>query len=152
MSGYYDAIARSVAALGETTAATRGALYERARSALAAQIRSADQSLKKEDFDRAVLALQDAIQRVEQECVNRQTPFPQQTIAEVKSPKVEETIRTPPPSSVIQFLASRLRLNKSAAGSLLMTTGDNRTQTELGHKFLHLFRAHYPLVGGAHRL
>jgi hypothetical protein len=69
-----------------------------ARSALAAQIQTADQSLKKEDFDRAILALEDAIRRLEQEITTRQTSIKHPATAEPESKNAENTKESPPPS------------------------------------------------------
>ena len=97
MSAYYAAISRAVAALDESTPTTRRALYNRARAALAAQIRTAGQSVEKKDSDRATVALEDAIRRVEQEITNRQVNHP--PIA-APGPINAEKTKEPPPISL----------------------------------------------------
>jgi hypothetical protein len=67
MTDYYPVIDRAVAALTENTVNTRRALYDRARAAQTAQLGRLDSHLAKKDFERERLALEDAIDRVENE-------------------------------------------------------------------------------------
>ena len=87
MTTYYAVISRAIAALKENTVSSRCALYERARAAQIAQLRSIEPPLVKTDFDRECLALEDAIRRVEEETIKPAAPFQQQTKAaiEIKS-------------------------------------------------------------------
>jgi hypothetical protein len=98
MSAYYDSISRAVAALNESTATARHALYDRARAALAEQIRTAGQSIERKDSDRAILALEEAIRRVEQEITSRQTSIKHPAIAGPKPKDAEKTKELPPES------------------------------------------------------
>ena len=99
MSAYYDAISRAVGALDESTTNTRRALYDRARQALAAQIRTAGQSVEKKDSDQATVALEDAIRRIEQEIMSRQASINHPPIAGPKPNDAEKT-KEPPPASL----------------------------------------------------
>jgi len=65
MADYYPLIARAVEGLTEQTPAARHAVYERARTALVAQLRSLDPPLQEADIQRECASLDDAITRVE---------------------------------------------------------------------------------------
>ncbi|GGK22243.1 histidine kinase [Salinarimonas ramus] len=65
MADYYPLIARAVQGLPDPSPSTRSAVYDRARSALMAQLRSLDPPLSDEDIDREGEALDAAIARVE---------------------------------------------------------------------------------------
>src|SRR3982751_3744038 len=65
MADYYPLIARAVDGMDESTPQTRGAVYERARTALMQQLRSLEPPLSEEDIERERLSLDDAIARVE---------------------------------------------------------------------------------------
>jgi hypothetical protein len=64
---YYKVISRAVAEQGETTFSSREALYERARVAQIAALQKYLPSLSKDNFDSERQALEQAIDRVEQE-------------------------------------------------------------------------------------
>lgn len=67
MADYYPLLARAITALPENTGEARRTVYERARSALLAQLRGADPPLPDEEVTRERLALEEAIRRVETE-------------------------------------------------------------------------------------
>src|SRR4029453_11737890 len=72
MADYYPLIARAVAGLDSTaTGEQRRALYERARSALIAQLRGVQPPLSKIENTRERLTLEEAIRKVEQEWAQR---------------------------------------------------------------------------------
>jgi hypothetical protein len=72
MADYYPLIARAVAGLDSTaTGEQRRALYERARSALIAQLRGVQPPLGESDITRERLTLEEAIRKVEQEWAQR---------------------------------------------------------------------------------
>ncbi len=73
MADYYPLIARAVAALdpASSTGESRRALYERARSALIAQLRSVDPPLTESEITRERLALEEAVRKVESEAAQR---------------------------------------------------------------------------------
>ncbi len=65
MADYYPLIARAVEGLTEQNPATRRAVYERARTALVAQLRSLTPPLSEEDIQQECASLDEAITRVE---------------------------------------------------------------------------------------
>jgi hypothetical protein len=71
MADYHPLIARAIDGLGTSTGEARRALYERARAALVAQLRSIDPPLSEADITRERLALEDAIRKVEADTVRR---------------------------------------------------------------------------------
>ncbi|ETR76991.1 hypothetical protein X566_04650 [Afipia sp. P52-10] len=72
MADYYPLIARAVAGLdANSTGEQRRALYERARSALIAQLRGVQPPLTESEITRERLTLEEAIRKVEQEAAQR---------------------------------------------------------------------------------
>ena len=71
MADYHPLIARAIDGLGTSTGEARRALYERARAALVAQLRSIEPPLSESDITRERLALEDAIRKVEAETVRK---------------------------------------------------------------------------------
>lgn len=71
MADYYPLIARAVGGLDKNTGENRRALYERARSALVAQLRSVDPPLNESDITKERLALEESIRKVEAEASKR---------------------------------------------------------------------------------
>src|ERR1700741_1267485 len=72
MADYYPLIARAVAGLDATaTGESRRALYERARSALIAQLRNVQPPLTEAEITRERLALEEAVRKVEAEAAQR---------------------------------------------------------------------------------
>src|SRR5436190_12706181 len=72
MADYYPLIARAVAGLDPSaTGEQRRALYERARTALIAQLRSVTPPLSESEITRERLTLEEAIRKVEQEAAQR---------------------------------------------------------------------------------
>src|SRR5215470_16825703 len=71
MADYYPLIARAVAGLEKNTGDARRALYERARAALVAQLRSVTPALSESDVTRERLALEEAVRKVEAESVRQ---------------------------------------------------------------------------------
>jgi hypothetical protein len=67
MADYYPLIARALDGLSEKTPELRSAVYERARSALMAQLQSLDPPLPAGEITRERLALDEAIDRIEAE-------------------------------------------------------------------------------------
>ena len=68
MQSYYELLAPAVARLDENTGDARRALYDRARTALVAQMRGVDPPLDNSDIIGERLALEDAICNVEVDC------------------------------------------------------------------------------------
>jgi len=71
MADYYPLIARAVAGLDKNTGENRRALYERARSALVAQLRGTEPPLEETEITRERLALEESIRKVEAEAARR---------------------------------------------------------------------------------
>ena len=72
MADYYPLIARAIAALDPgAPGEARRALYERARTALIAQLRGVQPALSEAEITRERLALEDAVRRVEADAVRR---------------------------------------------------------------------------------
>jgi hypothetical protein len=71
MADYHPLIARAVAGLEKNTGDGRRALYERARSALIAQLRSTEPALSESEITRERLALEEAIRKVEAEAARQ---------------------------------------------------------------------------------
>jgi hypothetical protein len=99
MADYHPLIARAVAGLERNTGDARRALYERARTALVAQLRGVTPALSESDVTRERLALEEAIRKVEAESA-RQTlsePAPQKEPSRrVRAPEMP---RWDPPSA-----------------------------------------------------
>ena len=69
MADYYPLIAKAV--VGQSSGEARRAMYERARSALVAQLRGVEPPLAEADITRERLALEEAIRKVESEAARR---------------------------------------------------------------------------------
>src|SRR5499426_1391123 len=67
MADYYPLIAKAVSGLEKSTGEARRALYDRARTALLAQLRGVEPALSEADITRERLALEEAIRKVEGE-------------------------------------------------------------------------------------
>jgi len=74
MADYYPLVSRAVAGLDKNTGENRRALYERARTALVAQLRSVDPALNESDITRERLALEESIRKIEAEAAKRSRP------------------------------------------------------------------------------
>src|SRR5438270_2763064 len=76
MADYYPLIARAIAALDPNAPGeSRRALYERARTALIAQLRSVQPPLSESEITRERLSLEEAVRKVKDE-VHKQTVRP----------------------------------------------------------------------------
>src|SRR5882672_913512 len=71
MADYHPLIARAVAGLDKNSGENRRALYERARSALVAQLRGTEPPLEETEITRERLALEESIRKVEAEAARR---------------------------------------------------------------------------------
>ena len=74
MADYYPLISRAVAGLDKNNGENRRALYERARSALIAQLRGVTPALPETDITRERLALEELIRKVEAEAARQFDP------------------------------------------------------------------------------
>src|SRR6476660_9949528 len=102
MADYYPLVAKAVAGLEKNTGEGRRLLYERARSALVAQLRGMnDPPLTEAEITRERLALEEAIRKVEAEAARRgrdapraEPPAPTAPAA----PRAEAEPASPPPA------------------------------------------------------
>src|SRR5436305_8898381 len=77
MADYYPLIARAIAGLDPSAPGeSRRALYERARAALIAQLRSVDPPLSESEITRERLSLEEAVRKVESEAAQRARETP----------------------------------------------------------------------------
>jgi hypothetical protein len=103
MADYHPLIARAVAGLDKNTGDARRSLYERARSALLAQLRNSDPPLSESEITRERLALEEAIRKVEAEAArqnrleSRAEPKPK---VRAPAPAKWEELARPPAGSV----------------------------------------------------
>jgi hypothetical protein len=105
MADYHPLIARAVSGLEKDTAENRRVLYERARTALVAQLRGTVPALDDSEITRERLALEEAIRKVEVESARRarEAPRSDSTTAKRAAQAVrrEEAVR---PSAAAQSL------------------------------------------------
>ena len=99
MADYYPLIARAVAGLEKNTGDARRALYERARTALVAQLRSVNPPLSENDVTRERLALEESIRKVEAEAARKTWVDPANGAAPTRIRAPEFPRWDPPPAS-----------------------------------------------------
>src|SRR5437870_5127545 len=101
MADYYPLIARAVAGLDKNSGENRRALYERARAALIAQLRSLTPALDESDITRERLALEESIRKVEAESarkfVETARPPPAPRIRPIEPRRAEDVEEHSPP-------------------------------------------------------
>src|SRR6202521_393682 len=90
MADYYPLIAKAVAGLERNTGEGRRALYERARTALVAQLRGVIPALSESDITRERLALEEAIRKVEGEAARRGRPESSRPPEPVRADSVQD--------------------------------------------------------------
>jgi hypothetical protein len=105
MADYYPLIAKAVSGLDKSTGEARRALYDRARTALLAQLRGVEPALSEPDITRERLALEEAIRRVEAEAVRRSRGEP---LAMRSESRHEQDLRTDAPTDQPQELPNPL--------------------------------------------
>ena len=96
MADYYPLVAKAVAGLEKNTGEGRRLLYERARTALVAQLRGMnDPPLTEAEITRERLALEEAIRKVEAEAARRgrDAPRPEAPAAARRLPRLTRTRR-----------------------------------------------------------
>jgi hypothetical protein len=94
MADYHPLIARAVAGLEKNSGEQRRALYERARTALVAQLRGVVPALDESEITRERLALEEAIRRVEAESARHARETPRTTAPRRDSGRREEPQRS----------------------------------------------------------
>ena len=100
MADYYPLIAKAVSGLDKSTGEARRALYDRARTALLAQLRGVEPALSEPDITRERLALEEAIRKVEAEAARRSRGEPLAAAARPEfhqdiDPRAEDTADLP---------------------------------------------------------
>src|SRR5262249_59925827 len=98
MADYYPLIARAVAGLPKNTGEERRALYERARTALVAQLRGVQPALDESEITRERLALEEAIRKVEAEAARQAREAARPNIMKRAEPARREETPRPAPS------------------------------------------------------
>src|SRR4051794_5215022 len=97
MADYYPLVAKAVAGLEKNTGEGRRTLYERARTALVAQLRGMnDPPLTEAEITRGRLALEEAIRKVEAEAARRGREPPRAEPAAPKSDAVPAAPQSAP--------------------------------------------------------
>ncbi len=96
MADYYPLISRAVEGLGASSGEARRALYERARSALVAQLRAIEPALSEADITRERLALEDAIRKVEAEAARKARAEPRPATPPLRPSPTAARPQTPP--------------------------------------------------------
>lgn len=102
MADYYPLIARAIAGLdASATGEARRALYERARTALIAQLRGVEPPLSESEITRERLALEEAVRKVESEAAHRArspqpAPPPSPAASQPPVPPMPETLQARP--------------------------------------------------------
>lgn len=114
MADYYPLVARAVAALDPNAPGeSRRALYERARSALIAQLRSVQPPLKEVEVVRERLSLEEAIRRVESEAAQRAREYArghrrEHSAQDDEASQISELARLNEQAAKVQALAATL--------------------------------------------
>jgi hypothetical protein len=101
MADYHPLILRAVEGLDKNTGENRRALYERARTALVAQLRGVVPPLDESEITRERLALEEAIRKVEAESARRAREEPRRPPPkrpDLPPPRREEPPRAAPPA------------------------------------------------------
>jgi hypothetical protein len=98
MADYYPSIAQAVNGLEVNTVATRRSIYDRARAAMVAQLRSLAPALSESAIERELSALEVAIRKTEAENLRRsRTPAPPQPARQPDPPRMPIRQFDPPP-------------------------------------------------------
>src|SRR6478736_1934357 len=94
MADYYPLIARAIAGLDPSAPGeSRRALYERARTALIAQLRSVEPPLSESEITRERLSLEEAVRKVESEAAQRARDATRSGDAARGSPRAGDAFR-----------------------------------------------------------
>src|ERR1700719_3052518 len=102
MTDYYPLIARAVTGLAKSTGESRRALYERARTALLAQLRNLQPPLAETEITRERLLLEEAIRKVEADAARQQRAEPPRPSPISKDRRVEPAAPDTKPGPVAQ--------------------------------------------------
>ena len=136
MADYYPLVAKAVAGLEKNTGEGRRALYERARTALVAQLRGMnDPPLTEAEITRERLALEEAIRKVEAEAARRGRADPPRP-EPAKPPDVPRDLDAPakPPRDAAAAPASPPPTERPGTQPRNRTGGERRSVTDEGLK------------------
>src|SRR5690349_11859860 len=135
MADYYPLVAKAIAGLEKNTGEGRRVLYERARTALVAQLRGmSDPPLTEAEITRERLALEEAIRKVEAEAARRgRNDVPPRPDPASRNPDVprdlDAALRTPPRDAAPAPAADR-----SATAQARPRSTERRSVTDEGLK------------------
>ncbi len=119
MADYYPLLGRAVAGLQDNSPENRAALYDRARSALLAQLQGYNPPLAEADITRERLTLEDAVRRLEDEFAGLPplaAPIPAPAPRPVPPPEPETYQPEPEPDTALApSVATRPRIPPKAA-------------------------------------
>lgn len=97
MADYEPLISRAVAGLQSNTGENRRVLYERARTALVAQLRGVDPPLEEGDITRERLSLEEAIRKVEADAAAAEQAATEAEAKPEQEPEPEAEVEAQPP-------------------------------------------------------
>jgi hypothetical protein len=115
MADYYPLIAKAVSGLDKSTGETRRALYDRARTALLAQLRGVEPALSEPDITRERLALEEAIRKVEGEIAFQRGDASRRLRSEPLAPRPDADSRVEAPADASHDYAETPRASSPAA-------------------------------------
>jgi hypothetical protein len=124
MTDYHPLIARAVDGLTKNTGDARRALYERARSALVAQLRGVEPALSESDITKERLALEEAIRKVEAEAARKALTEPKS--APRTEPRFEIRPPVPPPRPSAEPAPPVPRVNDAGDSEKAKSTARSR--------------------------
>src|SRR3954468_2999909 len=96
MTDYYPLVKRAVEGLDKGSGEGRRALYERARTALLAQLRGLNPPLSESEITRERLALEEAVRKVEAEAARQMRETAQAETASMRSSQSPSPSPRPP--------------------------------------------------------
>jgi hypothetical protein len=139
MTDYHPLIARAVDALSKNTGDARRALYERARSALVAQLRGVEPALSESDITKERLALEEAIRKVEAEAARKALSEPKSSARteprfEIRSPSLPSrpSVEPSPPLPRIDDAADAEKPKSTARSRILQARTSPLNKPALG--------------------
>src|SRR5215470_5672267 len=147
MADYYPLIAKAVSGLDKSTGEARRALYDRARTALLAQLRGVEPALSEPDITRERLALEEAIRKVEAEAARRSRgePLPTRPESRQENDQRAEGLADPPeeiPNPLPRYDLRTSRPTMAAPAD----DGDDRSDVEETQQAVPLSPAARPVV------
>src|SRR5712671_2423196 len=148
MAEYYPLIAKAVSGLDKSTGEARRALYDRARTALLAQLRGVEPALSEPDITRERLALEEAIRKVEAEAARRSRSDPLPTTRsesrQEQEPRAEGA--ADPPQEVSDPLPRYDLRSSRPTVAAPADDGDDRSEVEEAQQAAPLSPAARPVV------